>query len=116
MRKPLNVALIAKADGIFARDGVAHEEFDIRASDGVMLRGWKVRANAPNSDWVLLFHGIVDNRAEMAPYADFLLKAGYGTVMMDARAQGASDGRPHPRHWLELARIIGVGNLVGQKP
>jgi uncharacterized protein len=101
MRKPLNAALIAKADGIFARDGVAHEEFDIRASDGVVLRGWKVRARAPNGDWVLLFHGIVDNRAEMAPYADFLLKAGYGTVMMDARAQGASDGRLATFGWKE---------------
>lgn len=101
MRKPLDAALIAKADGIFARDGVTPEEFDIRAPDGVMLRGWKVRSRTPNDDWVLLFHGIVDNRAEMAPYADFLLKAGYGTVMMDARAQGASDGTLATFGWKE---------------
>lgn len=101
MRKPLNAALIAKADGIFARDSVTREEFDVRASDGAMLRGWKVRARTPNGDWVLLFHGIVDNRAEMAPYADFLLKAGYGVVMMDARAQGASDGTLATFGWKE---------------
>lgn len=101
MRKPLDAALIAKADAIFERDGVKREEFDIRAPDGVMLRGWKVRAKTPNGDWVLLFHGIVDNRAEMAPYADFLLRAGYGAVMMDAREQGASDGTLATFGWKE---------------
>jgi len=101
MRKPLDPALVAKADAIFARDNVAREEFDVRAPDGVMLRGWKVRPQAPNGGWVLLFHGIVDNRAEMAPYADFLLRAGYGVVMMDARAQGTSDGTLATFGWKE---------------
>ncbi|HEV2297006.1 MAG TPA: alpha/beta fold hydrolase [Candidatus Acidoferrales bacterium] len=101
MRKPLDPVLIAKADAIFARDGVARAEFDVRAPDGVMLRGWKVRAKTPNDDWVLLFHGIVDNRAEMAAYADFLLRAGYGTVLMDAREQGASDGTLATFGWKE---------------
>lgn len=101
MRKPLTPVLIAKADAIFARDGVTREEFDVRAPDGVMLRGWKVRANEPNGDWVLLFHGIVDNRAEMASYADFLLRAGYSVVMMDAREQGASDGTLATFGWTE---------------
>ena len=66
MRKPLNAGFIAKADGIFARDRVTREEFDVRAPDGAMLRGWKVRARTPNGDWVLLFHGIVDNRASFS--------------------------------------------------
>lgn len=101
MRKPLDAALIARADGIFAREGVTREEFDVRAKDGVMLRGWKVRARTLNGDWVLLFHGIVDNRVEMATYADFLLKAGYCVVMMDARAQGASDGSLATFGWKE---------------
>lgn len=101
MKKPLDAVLIAKADAIFARDGVAREEFDVRALDGVMLRGWKVRAKMPNGDWVLLFHGIVDNRAEMAAYADFLLRAGYGTVLMDAREQGASGGTLATFGWKE---------------
>jgi alpha-beta hydrolase superfamily lysophospholipase len=101
MRKPLDPALIAKADAIFARDGVVRQEFDVRAPDGVMLRGWKVLAKTPNGGWVLLFHGIVDNRAEMAGYADFLLRAGYGVAMMDAREQGASDGTLATFGWKE---------------
>lgn len=101
MRKPLTPALIAKADAIFTRDGVRREEFDVRAPDGVMLRGWKVRAQTPNGNWVLLFHGIVDNRAEMASFADFLLRDGYGVVMMDAREQGASDGTLATFGWKE---------------
>lgn len=101
MRKPLTPDLIAKADAIFMRDGAKQEEFDIRAPDGIMLRGWKIRAQTPNGDWVLLFHGIVDNRASMAPFADFLLHAGYGAIMMDAREQGASDGTLTTFGWKE---------------
>lgn len=101
MRKPLTPALIAKAGAIFARDGAKQEEFDVRAPDGIILRGWKVRPQNPNGNWVLLFHGIVDNRAEMAPFADFLLRAGYGVVMMDAREQGASDGTLATFGWKE---------------
>lgn len=101
MRKPLTAALISKAGAIFARDGAKQEEFNVRARDGMMLRGWKVRPQNPNGDWVLLFHGIVDNRAEMAPFADCLLRAGYGVVMMDAREQGASDGTLATFGWKE---------------
>jgi len=108
MRKPLTPALIAKAGAIFARDGATQEEFDVRASDGIMLRGWKVRPATQNRDWVLLFHGIVDNRAEMASYADFLLSAGYGVVMMDAREQGASDGTLATFGWKERWDTKGV--------
>lgn len=118
MRKPLNRALVAKADATFAPDGVVREEFDVRAPDGAMLRGWKVRARTPKGDWVLLFHGIVDNRAEMAPYADFLVKAGYGVVMMDGRAQGASDGSLATFGWKERWDTKAVIDRLyaGEKP
>ncbi len=65
-------------------------EFDLPAQDGVILRGWKVQARSPNGDWVMLFHGQSDNRVGTID-ADFLLRAGYGVVMMDG-AHGASGG------------------------
>jgi alpha-beta hydrolase superfamily lysophospholipase len=64
----------------------------VTAQDGVVLRGWKVRAAHPNGDWVLLLHGRSQNRLSMIRYAEFLLGSGYSVVMMDARAHGESGG------------------------
>ncbi|MGH9735875.1 MAG: hypothetical protein ACRD8A_14945, partial [Candidatus Acidiferrales bacterium] len=53
------------------------EDFTVRAPDGVELRGWKIRAAQPNGDWVLLFHGMSDDRTGMLGPAEFLLLHGY---------------------------------------
>ena len=73
----------------------------MRAADGALLRGWKVRAAKPNGAWVLLFHGVADNRYGMTEHARLLLQAGYNVVMMDARAHGASEGAMASYGWLE---------------
>jgi uncharacterized protein len=89
------------ADVTFAQIGARCEEFDVRARDGAMLRGWKVRAAKPNGSWILVFHGVADNRYGMVEHARMLLQAGYGVVMMDARAHGASGGAMASYGWLE---------------
>jgi len=73
----------------------------VRASDGSLLRGWRVRAPEPNGNWVLLFHGVGDNRIGVLEHALVLLHAGYGVVMMDARAHGESEGAMATYGWLE---------------
>jgi len=73
----------------------------VRAGDGVPLHGWKVRPPEPNGDWILLFHGVSDNRAGMSGHAEMLLRHGYSVVMMDARAHGASEGAMATYGWLE---------------
>ena len=73
----------------------------MRASDGSILRGWKVRSVNPSGDWVLLFHGVADNRMGVLEHALVLLAAGYNVVMMDARAHGSSDGAMATYGWLE---------------
>jgi uncharacterized protein len=100
-RKPLDAASLERADSIFAHHGATREEFDVRAADGVLLRGWKVRANSPNGDWIMLFHGVADNRVGTISYADFLLHDGYSIVMMDARAHGESGGAFATYGWKE---------------
>jgi alpha-beta hydrolase superfamily lysophospholipase len=65
------------------------------------LRGWKARAAKPSGDWVLLFHGVADNRMGVLEHAGILLLAGYDVVMMDARAHGASEGAMATYGWLE---------------
>ena len=101
IRRELSPELIQEADVAFSRVGAHREEFDVRASDGILLRGWKVRAENPNGDWVLVFHGIADNRIGVMSHAEILLEAGYGVVMMDARAHGASEGPIATYGWLE---------------
>jgi len=101
IRRPLTPDLIQQADASFAQAGTHKEAFDVRAGDGVLLRGWKVRAAQPNGDWVLLFHGIADNRMGVVEHALILLKAGYSAALLDARAHGESDGTIATYGWLE---------------
>jgi uncharacterized protein len=89
------------ADNTFSFVAAHREDFDVRAPDGVLLRGWKVRPQNPNGSWVLVFHGVADNRMGVIEHACMLLKGGYSVVMMDARAHGASGGTIATYGWLE---------------
>jgi hypothetical protein len=101
IRRPLTPELIHEADAAFLTVGAHRENFDVRAPDGVLLRGWKVRPPKANGAWVLLFHGVADNRVGVAGHAEVLLSSGYSVVMMDARAHGASEGPMATYGWLE---------------
>jgi pimeloyl-ACP methyl ester carboxylesterase len=117
------------ADVTFAEIGARREPFDVRAPDGEMLRGWKARAATGNGAWVLVFHGVADNRYGMMEHARMLLQAGYGVVLMDQRAHGASGGAIATYGWLESkdassaidalktsehpAHIFALGNSMG---
>jgi alpha-beta hydrolase superfamily lysophospholipase len=101
IRRELTPDLIREADASFAVTGAAREDFGVRAPDGALLRGWKVRPKNPNGSWVLLFHGVADNRVGVIGQSEFLVRAGYSVVMMDARAHGASEGPIATYGWLE---------------
>ena len=101
IRRPLMPDLVVEADVSFAEIGAHREEFEVRAPDGVLLRGWKVRSANPNGAWVLVFHGVADNRMGVLEQALILLRAGYGVTMMDARAHGESEGPVATYGWLE---------------
>jgi len=100
-RRELTPELIKEADSAFLQGGAHVEDFEVRADDGALLRGWKVRAAKPNGNWVLVFHGVADNRVGAVGQARVLLEAGYSVLMMDARAHGASDGAMATYGWLE---------------
>lgn len=101
LRRPLTPDLVEQADASFAQIGVHREPFDVRAPDGILLHGWKVGAAQPNGSWVLLFHGVADNRMGVLEHALILLRAGYGVTLMDARAHGESEGPIATYGWLE---------------
>jgi alpha-beta hydrolase superfamily lysophospholipase len=92
VRRPLTPELIQQADIALSESHAHREEFDVLVFDGSILCGWRVRTPKFGGDWVLLFHGVADNRMGVFEHALVLLRAGYGVVMMDARAHGASDG------------------------
>ncbi|HEY6387373.1 MAG TPA: CocE/NonD family hydrolase [Candidatus Acidoferrum sp.] len=102
IRRALTPDLIREADASFAHSGGHREDFNVRAPDGILLRGWIVRPDDhPNGSWVLLFHGVADNRVGVIGQSEFLLRSGYSVVMMDARAHGASDGSMATYGWTE---------------
>jgi len=114
-RRPLTPELIAQADEVFRRDHATRILWNISAPDGAVLRGWLVlpqtdsASNSPPNhvnmngpaDWVILFHGVSDNRVGDLGVADFLLRAGYGVAMMDSRAHGESEGDLATYGWKE---------------
>ena len=128
-RRPLSVELIAEADQMFRRDHAERTSFEVRAQDGILLRGWLVQpttlsarnssadsANKPaRLDWVLLFHGVADNRVGDLGVADFLLRAGYGVVMMDSRAHGESEGDLATYGWKERDDVRAIVSALENK-
>jgi hypothetical protein len=58
----LNPNRSARVEAMLLRTGAAKKDFLVRASNGVELLGWKIRARTPSANWVLLFHGVSDNR------------------------------------------------------
>jgi len=101
MARPITPVLIHASEHRFQEIGATTKDFQVTASDGVLLRGWTVRTPNFNGDWVLLFHGVSDNRTGMIGQAALLLRHGYGVVMMDARAHGESGGSMATYGWLE---------------
>jgi alpha-beta hydrolase superfamily lysophospholipase len=80
----------------------------VLAPDGIALRGWKVRPPSPNGNWVLLFHGISDNRTGVLGPAEFLLRHSYSVVMMDSRAHGQSGGEMATFGWKERYDTVAI--------
>jgi len=101
LRRELTPDLIREADASFAVTHSQRQDFTVKAPDGFSLRGWLVRPPNPNGSWVLLFHGVSDNRVGTIGQSEILLRAGYSVVMMDARAHGASEGPIATYGWLE---------------
>jgi pimeloyl-ACP methyl ester carboxylesterase len=67
-------------------------DVSITTPDAIILRAWTIHPHNGNGDAVILLHGLGDNRAGMAGYAQLLLAHGFTVLLPDARAHGASGG------------------------
>jgi uncharacterized protein len=101
MVRHLTPPSIQASERILRTVGAIPEDFLVKVPDGALLSGWKVRSPSASGDWVLLFHGVSDNRTGMTGQATLLLSHGYSVVMMDARAHGESGGDMATFGWLE---------------
>jgi uncharacterized protein len=108
----LNPTRLPQTEEMLRRTGATKEDFSVRAPDGVELRGWKVRARSPKGDWVLLFHGVSDNRTGDLGHAELLLRHGYNVVMIDSRAHGASGGGMATYGWKERYDTVAVTDAL----
>lgn len=111
-RLPLTPDRMKWAQQMLEHTGATKGDFIVRASDGVELRGWKVRPPSPTGDWVLLYHGIADNRTGCSAHGEFLLRHGYSLVMMDSRAQGESGGDIATFGWKERYDTIAITDAL----
>jgi uncharacterized protein len=102
----------AETQSVLDRTGATKVDFDVWAPEGIELRGWKVRASSPNGDWVLLFHGVSDNRTGVLGAAEILLRHGYSVVMMDSRAHGESGGEMATYGWKERYDTVAIANAL----
>ncbi len=93
---------------MLTRTGATLGSFEVKAADGAALQGWTVKPQGPSGDWVLLYHGISDNRTGNLAHAEFLLTNGYSVVMMDSRAQGQSGGNMATYGWKERDDTRGI--------
>jgi alpha-beta hydrolase superfamily lysophospholipase len=111
-RLPLTPERIVRINEMLQRTGASKQGFIVRARDGAELRGWKVYPAKPNGDWVILFHGIADNRTGDSGHAEFLLRHGYSVVMMDSRAQGESGGDIETYGWKERYDTVAITDAL----
>ncbi len=111
-RLPLTPERIVRVNEILQRTNASKQDFIVKARDGAELRGWKVCPNKSNGDWVILFHGIADNRTGDSGHAEFLLRHGYCVVMMDSRAQGESGGDMETYGWKERYDTVAVTDAL----
>jgi alpha-beta hydrolase superfamily lysophospholipase len=108
----LNPERLRQTAEMLKRSGAVKGDFNVRAPDGVELRGWKIRPPSPNGDWMLLFHGVSDNRTGVLGQAEFLLRHGYSAVMMDSRAHGESGGDMATYGWKERHDTVAIVNAL----
>jgi len=96
-------------------DGVAPENVEITAADGLTMRGWFFGNPQANGSTVILLHGQTDNRGGMLAYANLFLRHGYNALVPDLRAHGASDGKLATYGFLEATDVHRWVNWVTDK-
>lgn len=101
---------VSRADVPPATLGAAHEDVELRTSDGLRLEGWYVPSR--NRAAVIVFPG----RSGTRKHARMLVRHGYGVLLYDRRGEGRSQGDPNSWGW-DLDKDIRAGiAFLKQRP
>lgn len=71
---------------------VKYKEFDIPISENKKLNAWSISTDSINKGMVILYHGYMDEKSKMLPYAYSILDMGYEVVLIDFEGSGKSSG------------------------
>jgi len=88
-----------------AEHGLAAEDLDLRAEDGVRLRGWRLRGGGRRA--LLYFHGNAGNVGDRLDRARILVeRLGLDVFLVDYRGYGLSEGEPSEDGLYRDARAV----------
>lgn len=111
-KKPLTEQMVKDAQAAAIGLGADLVDFSATAKDGAVLEGWKIHAKNPKGDWVVLLHGVSDNRTGVLAHGEVLLRHGYSVLLMDARAHGESGGDMATYGWLERHDLNAIADSL----
>lgn len=104
----LNPERIEQVQKMLQQTKTIPKDFAVKTRDSVELRGWKIGADKSGGDWVLLFHGVADNRTGALGAAELLLRHAFNIVMMDSRAHGLSGGDMATYGWKKRYDTVAI--------
>jgi fermentation-respiration switch protein FrsA (DUF1100 family) len=94
--------------------GLRARAVHFRSRDGVRLAGWYVPSR--NGAAVVLLHGAGSTRTDALPHAAVLARAGFGTLLYDARGHGQSAGRAMDFGWYGDDDLAGAVSFLRHRP
>lgn len=94
----------------------AWQDITLTTADGVTLAGWYIAPSAAAAPGVILVHGNGGNRTSMLRRAAFYAERGYGILLFDLRAHGASGGSLTTLGYVERADVIAAFDFMQRQP
>ncbi len=89
-------------------------EVEVVTADGVRLAGWY--APSTNGAAIVLLHGAGSTRSGVVDHARVLADAGFGTLLLDARGHGRSEGRAMDFGWFGDADVAAATRFLADQP
>jgi pimeloyl-ACP methyl ester carboxylesterase len=91
-----------------------HIDLEIR-TEGIVLKGWLVRAQGERRGLIVYLHGIADNRESGVGFAERFVPKGYDVLLYDARAHGESGGENCTYGYFEKRDLLRALDAVGAR-
>jgi uncharacterized protein len=94
--------------------GLAYQEIEFQAADGIHLRGWYLPTQ--NGAAVIALHGYGGNRLGVLNQASILAKHGFGVLLYDMRASGESEGESLSWGWRDVPDVSAAAATLRTLP